>query len=196
MRLNTASRIAPCLQRVCFAWLLCHARCSVPTVLAVLLVSACCARRGKAMCELVCACTRCAIPLHPAVRSLCSPGRVCESTEGCLTTQLSLTCLRVCPSVFLQTNNPRKISEMKALGLDITGRIPCLAGKALNEFNVVSGQRQVASWGLLATGVKACSADMASLKAITQAQWHSTMAHMQSQLMRLATWITAHCRVT
>lgn len=35
-----------------------------------------------------------------------------------------------------QTNNPRKIKEMSLLGLNITGRVPCIVEQP-NEFNLV-----------------------------------------------------------
>lgn len=38
-----------------------------------------------------------------------------------------------------QTNNPRKMKELSALGVHISGRVPCVVQSA-NKFNVVSGQ--------------------------------------------------------
>ena len=45
-----------------------------------------------------------------------------------------------CSRLLLQTNNPRKINQLTLLGIDITGRVPCLV--EAGEFNQVGTQEK------------------------------------------------------
>ena len=47
----------------------------------------------------------------------------------------------------MQTNNPRKIQELEELGVDVTGRIPCIVeSQELNMGYLATKQVRAAAW--------------------------------------------------
>lgn len=53
------------------------------------------------------------------------------------------TCVVTEQLLVLQTNNPRKISQLEGLGVSVTGRIPCLVkpGKYSSDYLEAKGRR-------------------------------------------------------